>query len=263
MSKLPDTEYCSVEHKDEILLITIDREASLNSLHPPASYELASIFSWFESDSDTRVAIISGSGSKSFCSGNDVKFAATASLSEMRLPKQGFGGLTSAFDRKKPIIAAVNGIAFGGGFEIALACDLIVASDSATFALPEPKIGLAALGGGIHRLARQMPYKKAVELLLTGNKVTASEALELGFVNRVCKQAELIDESLTLARLIARCSPTAIEVTMEALSYSMSNPDLAQNRKHDYELAKKIFTSPDYKEGLKAFSEKRTPSWVS
>ena len=141
-------QFCKVDSKDAILTVTINRPELRNALHPPASKELAEIFKEFQADKKHRVAIITGVGDEAFCSGNDVKFSATASLAEMVLPREGFGGLTAFFGRTKPVIAAINGLAMGGGFEMALAADMIIASNSAQFALPEPKIGLAALGGG-------------------------------------------------------------------------------------------------------------------
>ena len=259
--KMTESTFCTLQPIDSILLITINRPQLRNALHPPASRELADIFKDFQNNKNYRVAIITGSGGEAFCAGNDVKFSANATLEEMALPREGFGGLTAFFDRTKPVIAAVNGMAFGGGFEIALSADLIIASQSATFALPEPKIGLAALGGGIHRLSRQIPYKKAVEILLTGKKVTAVEGERLGFVNSVVSPNQLIDKSIEMARQIINCSPVAIDVTMTALYQGQQCQTLLDTMKSDYRLAKRIYNSKDFKEGLKAFAEKRKPQW--
>ncbi len=256
-----DYQYCSVETQGSVLIITINRPTLHNALHPPANRELAALFSDFQVDKSLRVAIITGGGDHAFCAGNDVKFSATASLEEMKLPEQGFGGLTSFFERSKPVIAAVNGFAYGGGFEIALAADLIIASENAKFALPEPKIGLAALGGGIHRLSRQIPYKKAVEMLITGKSVSAEEGLELGFVNQVCNPEDLMECSLAMASRIEACSPVSIDVTMSALAHGQDSASLVEASKNDTRLAKKLFTSKDFSEGVKAFAEKRKPVW--
>ena len=253
--------YCSVDVIDSILVVTIDRPQLRNALHPAASWELATLFKDFQDDHRYRVAIITGAGEDAFCAGNDVKFSATATLEEMRLPRQGFGGLTSFGDRTKPVIAAVNGIAYGGGFEIALAADIIVASASATFALPEPRIGLAALGGGIHRLSRQIPYKKAVEMLLTGRAVGSLEGEQLGFVNHVVEPGQLLQKRLAVAADIIRCSPVALEVTLTALREGQQCQPLTEAMKNDYRLAGRIYKSADFKEGLRAFAEKRTPQW--
>ena len=259
---MPNYQYCSTELRGDVLIIIINRPDLHNALHPPASKELAKVFRAFQADKKIRVAIITGSGTTAFCAGNDVKYSASATLEEMKLSDEGFGGLTSFFKRSKPVIAAVNGIAYGGGFEIALAADIIIASDTAKFALPEPKIGLAAIGGGIHRLSRQIPYKRAVEMLLTGKSVSAAEGFDLGLVNEVCATDQLMIRSLKMAHKIEACSPVSIEVTMEALSQGQ-NLSLAQAQHNDYKQAKRIFTSKDFTEGVSAFAEKRKPNWSS
>ena len=254
-------QFCKVDSKDAILTVTINRPELRNALHPPASKELAEIFKEFQADKKHRVAIITGVGDEAFCSRNDVKFSATASLAEMVLPREGFGGLTAFFGRTKPVIAAINGLAMGGGFEMALAADMIIASNSAQFALPEPKIGLAALGGGIHRLARQIPYKKAVEILLTGGKVSAEEGERLGFVNQVTEPNELLGQAVDMANRIIACSPISIDVTMTALNQGETCQTMLETMKSDYGLVKRIYTSPDFKEGVTAFAQKRKPVW--
>ncbi len=159
------TEYCSISKKDHVMTVTLDRPDRLNALHPPANAELGEVFDDFADDHDMWVAILTGSG-RGFCAGNDLRYQAEGGK-QTPFPN-GFGGLTSRFDLKKPVIAAVNGVAMGGGFEIALACDLIIASEKATFALPEPKVGLAALAGGLNRLPRQIGPKRALGMILTG-----------------------------------------------------------------------------------------------
>ncbi len=146
------TEFCNVEREGPLTIVTINRPKVMNSLHPPANTELGQVFDEFAEDPEQWVAIITGAGDRAFSAGNDLKYQASGG--KMWSVKSGFGGLTSRFDNVKPIIAAVNGVAMGGGFEIALACDLIIASENATFALPEPRVGLAALAGGVHRLPR-------------------------------------------------------------------------------------------------------------
>ncbi|MBX3707519.1 MAG: enoyl-CoA hydratase/isomerase family protein, partial [Pseudomonadales bacterium] len=175
-------EYCSIETSDHILTVTLERPERLNALHPPANAELGRVFDDFAADDDLWVAIITGRG-RGFSAGNDLRYQAEGG-ERVPMPR-GFGGLTSRFDLTKPVLAAVNGVAMGGGFEIALACDLIIASDQATFALPEPKVGLAALAGGLNRLPRQIGVKRALGMILTGRHVSAREGYELGFVNEV------------------------------------------------------------------------------
>jgi len=157
-------QYCSVERDGHLTIVTICRPEVMNAVHAPANFELEEIFDAFAADPTQWVAILTGSGDRAFCAGNDLKYASELALRGERIsiPRTGFGGLTSRFDLTKPVIAAVNGLAMGGGFEMALACDLIIASESAQFALPEPKVGMAALCGGLHRLPRQIGLKRAM-----------------------------------------------------------------------------------------------------
>src|SRR5476649_799108 len=180
-----DYQHILVQTDGRVLTVTINRPEARNALHAAANAELAEVFDAFEADDELWVAIITGAGDKAFCAGNDLK--ATAAGKALDLPASGFGGLTSRFDCTKPIIAAVNGMAMGGGFEIALACDIIIAEEGAVFALPEPRVGLAAIGGGMHRLPRKIGLARAMSLLLTGKRVTATEGKELGFVAEVAK----------------------------------------------------------------------------
>src|SRR3990172_8451605 len=147
-------EFAKTERDGRVLTVTINRPEVLNALHGPANMELGEIFDDFESDPGLWVAVITGAGNRAFSAGNDLK--ATAAGGGLQMPASGFGGLTSRFDCVKPIIAAVNGLAMGGGFEIVLACDIVVAAETAVFALPEPRVGLAALAGGMHRLPRKI-----------------------------------------------------------------------------------------------------------
>jgi len=175
-------EFCKAERDGRILTVTMNRPEVMNSLHPMANVELGKVFDDFVSDPDLWVAIITGAGERAFSAGNDLKFQAAGGKA-VEVPKHGFGGLTSRFDNVKPVIAAVNGVAMGGGFEIALACDVIIASDNAVFALPEPRVGLAALAGGVHRLPRQIGLKNAMGMLLTGRRVSAVNGALRAFEN--------------------------------------------------------------------------------
>ena len=143
-------EYCTTERDGRLFLVTLNRPERMNALHWMANEELAGVFDAFEADSELWVAIVTGAGERAFCAGNDLKYQAIEAKGSLKpLPPSGFAGLTGRYHMTKPVIAAVNGVAMGGGFETALACDLIVASESAVFALPEPRVGLAALGGDI------------------------------------------------------------------------------------------------------------------
>ena len=178
-----DLKFSKVTRKGPITIVTLSRPEVYNALHIDAHFELNKVFDDFAADPEQWVAIVTGAGDKAFCAGNDLKWQAAGG--KRGWDKGGFAGLTSRFDCDKPIIAAVNGVAMGGGFEIALACDLIIASENATFALPEPRVGLAALAGGLQRLPRQIGLKRAMGMILTARHVCAREGHELGFVNEV------------------------------------------------------------------------------
>ena len=193
---MPD--FCKTEREGHLLIVTLDRPDVLNALHPPANRELAKAFDDFAADPELWVAILTGAG-RGFCAGNDLKHQASGGDMSGQ-PATGFAGLTGRTDLPKPVIAAVNGVAMGGGFEIALACDLIIASEDATFALPEPRVGLAALAGGIHRLPRQIGLKNAMGMLLTGRRVSAEEGQRLGFVNEVVPKGEAARRREALGR---------------------------------------------------------------
>src|SRR5690606_31267938 len=185
MSALKNGEFTKVDIDGRILTVTINRPEVMNAVHPMVSQELSNIFDAFAADPELWIGIVTGAGDRAFSAGNDLKFhAELRAKSGVRpaSPPSGFGGLTNRHDLDKPLIAAVNGVAMGGGFGIALACDIIIASDKARFALPEPRVGLSAGAGGMQRLARQIPLKKAMGMMLTGRHVSAAEGYELGFV---------------------------------------------------------------------------------
>ena len=185
-------EFLTTEANGHVLEVTINRPDVMNALHPPSHAEFDEVWNEFSQNEDLWVGIVTGAGDRAFSAGNDLKYQASGGDRSMGMPSTGFAGLTSRFDLNKPIIAAVNGVSMGGGFEIALACDLIIASDNARFALPEPKVGLAALAGGMQRLPRQIGMKNAMGMMLTGRHVGAEEAKELGIVNEVVPQADLM-----------------------------------------------------------------------
>lgn len=232
----------------------------MNALHPPANAELASAFDDFQSDPDLWVAIITGSGDRAFSAGNDLKYQAEGG-DRSAMPATGFAGLTARWDLDKPVIAAVNGVAMGGGFEIALACDLIIASDNARFALPEPKVGLAALAGGVHRLPRQIGVKNAMGMMLTGRHVPAAEGKELGFVNDVVAQSDLMERATQWATMILECSPMSIRATKQAAYSGFEHGGVKAAMESKYDAVKAMIDSEDFVEGPKAFAEKRTPEW--
>ena len=255
-------EFIKVDRDGPITTITLNRPEVMNALHSPAHFELGEAFDAFAADAGQWVAIVTGAGERAFSAGNDLKHQAGGG--KMGSPPSGFAGLTSRFDLAKPVIAAVNGVAMGGGFEIALACDLIIASETAVFALPEPRVGLAALAGGLHRLPRQIGLKRAMGMILTGRRVPAREGAELGFVNEVVAPGELMAAANRWAKLISECSPMSIRASKQAVLKGLDEPSLeaaisGQNR---YPAVAAMFRSADFVEGPKAFSQKRAPNWT-
>ena len=253
-------EYSKVEKDGKLWIITLNRPERMNALHSPAHFELEEIFNNFSNDSDAWVAIITGSGDRAFCAGNDLRYQAEGGKLEKN--PMGFAGLTSRFDLKKPVIAAVNGVAMGRGFEIALACDLIIASESARFALPEPKVGLAALAGGMHRLPRQIGMKRAMGMMLTGRVVEAAEGLSLGFVNEVVKHENLLESAIGWAKSIMECSPTSVRTTKDVAMSGLNFSSVERAMEQKYDSVVELFTGEDFIEGPLAFSEKRKPKWT-
>lgn len=252
-------EYCKVERDGNTLVVTINRPERHNAMNPKTNQELENIFNAFETDKTLWVAVITGAGDKAFSSGNDLKHQAEGG--DMWTPKTGFGGLTSRQNRTKPIIAAVNGIAVGGGLEVALAADMIIAAENAMMGLPEVKVGLFAGAGGIQRLTRMIGSKKAMEMIITGELIDAKTALNLGLVNDVVPQTELMSKAMTLAKKVCANSPTAISASMELVNKSShySNIDDAVNFEHD--VFDRLFNCGDFIEGPTAFVQKRAARW--
>ena len=252
-------EFCSATRDGHVYTITLERPEVMNALHPPAHQELDALWNEFEADPELWVAIVTGAGDRAFCAGNDLKFQASGGRVEM--PASGFGGITARYEIVKPVIAAVNGVAMGGGFEIALACDLIIAADKALFALPEPRVGLAALAGGIHRLPRQIGTKQAMGMLLTGRHVPAEEGQRLGFVNEVVPAAELLGAARRWADQIAECAPLSVRASKQAAMRGLDAPSLQEAVDGRYDQLHAMIKSDDFREGPQAFAEKRKPRW--
>lgn len=252
-------EFCQIERDGHLLIVTINRPEVMNALYSDAHLVLAKVWADFQNDDNLWVAILTGAGDRAFCAGNDLKRLAAGIKREH--VAEGFGGLVGRFDITKPIIAAVNGVAMGGGFELALACDLVVAVDSAVFALPEPLRGLVALGGGIHRLPRQIPLKQAMGILLTGRKVSAAEGLALGFVNEVVPTGLALTGARKWAETIMAASPNAVRITKKEVMKGLSIPSMETAFKVQEEVRLRVHQSYDAREGPKAFAEKRAPQW--
>jgi enoyl-CoA hydratase/carnithine racemase len=247
------------ERRGHVEILTINRPEARNAVNGDVSHGMASALDELETDDDCWVVVLTGSGEKAFSAGMDLKaFASGEGASIMGAP----GGFAGIVERtfSKPIIAAVNGAALAGGCEIMLACDLVVAADHATFGIPEVKRGLLAGAGGLLRLPKRLPLSIALELALTGEPIDASRALSLGLVNRVVPSAQLMDEALALADLIAENAPLAVRWTKKVILGASSVGD-AEGWALNAEAVGVVFTSADAMEGPVAFAEKRKPRW--
>ena len=259
-----DLKFIKYEKRNHIAYITFNRPERMNALHPPCHTEMDSVWDDFVADKSAWVAIVTGAGDKGFSAGNDLRWTAEHSgqlLTGTIGLKGGFAGITARYDIYKPIIAAVNGFALGGGFEIALACDIIIAAEHARFGLPEPRVGLMAAAGGVHRLPRQIPLKIAMGMMLTGKHITAADALRYGIANEVVPLKDLMATAEKWAGEIMECSPLSLQATKEAAMNGLGVPVEAALAKH-YDLMSKLFRSKDAIEGPLAFSQKRKPNWT-
>lgn len=255
--------YILYEKKGRIAYITINRPEVMNAVHPPAHAELWQAWTDFRDDPEVWVAILTGAGEKAFSAGNDLKYQAEHSgdpKAMMIKDPGGFGGTTYKFECNKPMIAAVNGFALGGGLEMALVCDIIIAADHAKLGLPEPTVGLMAGAGGVHRLPRQIPLKLAMGMILTARPISAQEAYRIGLVNEVVPLKDLMSTAERWANDILRCSPLSIRASKEAAMKGLDMP-LEQALSTNFWGAQLLRQSEDYIEGPKAFAEKRPPQW--
>lgn len=257
-------QFANYEKRGRLAVVTLNRPELMNALHLEAHLELKEIWEDFRDDPDLWVAILTGAGDRAFSAGNDLKATAarTADGSDVQVQSRPpFGRITRDFDCPKPMIAAVNGVAVGGGLEMALACDVIIAAEHARFGLPEPRVGLIAGAGGFHRLSRQVPYKVAMGMILTGHMIPATEAYRIGLVNEVVPLAELMPAAERWASEILECSPVSLRLTKEAVRAGEALP-VDDAIRQDRERVDRLLASADYVEGPRAFSEKRKPQWT-
>lgn len=250
------------ERRGAVLEVTLDRPKA-NAIDTATSRELGEIFTAFRDDPELRVAIITGAGDRFFCPGWDLKAAAEGETVDADYGKGGFGGLQELRGLNKPVIAAVNGIACGGGLELAISADIILAADHASFALPEIRSGTVADAATI-KLPKRIPYHIAMELLYTGRWLDAQEAHRWGLVNRILPAAELMTAARAMAEELAAGPPLVFaaikEIAREAEDMKFQD---AMNRVtgSQFETVERLYRSEDQKEGARAFAEKRDPVW--
>jgi enoyl-CoA hydratase len=249
------------ERRGHVEILTINRPEARNAINGEVSTAMAAALDELETDDGCWVVVLTGSGDKAFSAGMDLKAFASGEGGSIMGGSGGFAGITQR-EFPKPIIAAVNGPALAGGFEIVLSCDLVVAADTARFGIPEVQRGLMAAAGGLIRLPKRVPLAVALELAMTGDPIDASRALALGLVNRVVARDQVVAEACTLAERIGENSPIAVRLSRRLVREAAELPE-SDGWKRTNELAVQIFASGDAVEGATAFAEKRKPVWKS
>ena len=256
------SEPLQVVRNGAVLEVTLDRPKA-NAIDAATSRKMSQVFAAFRDDPELRVAIITGAGEKFFCPGWDLKAGAEGEPPDADYGEGGFGGLQELPNLNKPVIAAVNGIACGGGFELALSADLIIAAEHATFALPEINSGTVADAATL-KLPKRMPYHVAMDLLFTGRWMDAEEAARWGVVNKVVPANQLMDSARKMAALLASGPPLVYaaikEIAREAERMSFQEALNRINRR-EFKTVAALYGSEDQLEGARAFAEKRAPQW--
>jgi enoyl-CoA hydratase/carnithine racemase len=249
--------YIKVERDGRLMIITLNRPESRNALHTPACVEMSDALDELQTDPELWIGIITGAGDKAFCSGHDL----VDNFFEP-MPPTGWAGMAKRKGLNKPIISAVNGYAMGGGFEIALMSDIVVAEERASFGLTEPRVGFAAFGGGSQKLPLRVPKAIAMGMLLTGRKISAEEAARWGLVNEVVPNGRSLEGARRWADEIMACSPIAVRFTKQVAMLALE-PEVTHRPPFDIieELKPVLFATEDSKEGMRAFAEKRKPVW--
>jgi enoyl-CoA hydratase/carnithine racemase len=248
------------ERRGSVALLRLNRPEARNAISPEVSHAMAAELDAIETDPALRAVVITGAG-EIFSAGADLKVVAAGRAGDITRAKGGFAGLTNR-DFPKPIIAAVNGPALAGGFEIVLSCDLVVAADHARFGIPEVKRGLMAAAGGLIRLPKRVPIAIALELAMTGDPINAARALQLGLVNRLVPADRVVDEAIALAEIIGENSPLAVRNSRRMVREAAELPE-RDAWKRSNELSGEVFASGDSIEGATAFAEKRAPVWTT
>lgn len=253
----------TTQRHGRVLLVTLDRPKA-NAIAAATSMALGAAFQTLQDDDSLSVGIITGGGTRFFSAGWDLKAAAEGEAADADQGVGGFAGLTEFWGLKKPVIAAVNGMALGGGFELALAADMIVAADHAEFGLPEATIGVVPDSGGTIRLPRLLPHAVAMEMMMTGRRATAEELARWGVVNAVVPGADLLDAAMALAERVAASAPLSLQAIKEidrATTGLNEEEAYAKMRSGDLPIYDRVYASEDAAEGIASFSEKREPVW--
>jgi enoyl-CoA hydratase len=248
------------ERRGKVEILRLNRPEARNAINPEPSREIEGALDEIEADRDVWCIVLTGTGPV-FCAGADLKVVAAGRGVEIMLERGGFAGLVER-EVTKPIICAVNGPALAGGFEIVLACDLVVAADSARFGVPEVQRGLMAAAGALIRLPKRVPLAIALELAMTGDPVDADRALALGLVNRVVPADRVLDEAVAIAERIGENSPVAVRVSRRLVKEALDLTEAEAWVRND-ERALEVFRGGDAIEGATAFAEKRKPVWKS
>ncbi len=255
-------EMITVTTADHVTRLTLNRPEVMNAINQRMHDELEHAFDRFAADDDQYLCVLRGAGERAFSAGSDLKAIAQAGRPNV-YPEHGYAGLIERFDLDKPLIAAVDGVAVGGGFELALACDIILATTRSRFGLPEPLVGAVALGGGMHRLARQIGLKQAMGMILTGDLIGAADAWRMGFVTALVEPAALSATVDDWCARILRCAPLATRASKQSVMLGLDEASVeeAMARQADYPAFAAWERSADRLEGAAAFAEKRPPRW--
>ncbi len=255
-------QFITVVKHNHITRITLNRPEVMNAINQQMHDELQSAFDDFASDDSQYLGVIAGAGERAFSAGSDLKSIAKQGKPHV-YPRCGYAGLIERFDLSKPLIAAVDGVAVGGGFEVALACDVLLATRRSRFGLPEPLVGAVALGGGMHRLARQVGLKQAMGMILTGDILGAEEGYRMGFVTQLLDHDELDETIESWCQRILRCAPLATRASKQTVMRGLDEASLqaAMDNQPSYPAFKTWYECSDRIEGAAAFAQKRPPQW--
>ncbi len=257
------TETIEVRAEGHVTRIVLNRPEVMNAIDQTMHDELQAAFDGFAADPEQRLCVVSGAGGRAFSAGSDLKSIAKQGRGHV-YPRSGYAGLIERYDLDKPVIAAVDGVAVGGGLELALACDLLIATRRSRFGLPEPLVGAMAIGGGVHRLARQVGLKRAMGLILTGDIVDAETADRLGLLTELVDDDALDAAVESWCERILRCAPLAVSASKQSVMRGLDEPSLeaAIANQRDYPGVRAFYGSEDRHEGALAFAEKRPPRWT-